>query len=60
MGVEMTITPNPKCPSCGQAMWLVRTVRAPHPADDEHVFECQGCKLTYLTEDHTPVSGEQA
>jgi hypothetical protein len=21
---------NPKCPSCGQGMWLTRTVTAPH------------------------------
>jgi hypothetical protein len=31
--------PNPKCPSCGTAMWLIRTVTAPHPADDQHVFQ---------------------
>jgi transposase-like protein len=54
------MTTNPKCPSCGHAMWLTRTVTAPHPADDQHVFQCQNCKLTYMTEDHTPVSGESA
>ena len=54
------MSPNPKCPSCGSAMWLIRTVTAPHPADDHHVFHCQHCKLTYMTEDHTPVSGPPA
>jgi transposase-like protein len=52
--------PNPKCPSCGTAMWLIRTRTAAHPADGQHVFECQRCKLTYMTEDHTPVSGHSA
>jgi hypothetical protein len=27
--------PNPKCPSCGTAMWLIRTVNAPHPSADQ-------------------------
>jgi len=48
---------NPKCPSCGYAMWLSRTVYGAHPAQDQHVFQCPYCKLTYLTDDHTPVNG---
>jgi len=51
------MSPNPKCPSYGQVMSSCRTVTARHPADDQHVFQCRHCKLTYMTEDHTPVNG---
>jgi len=50
------MSPNPNCPSCGRTMSLERVV-APYQVDDEHVFGCQFCKLTYMTEDHTPISG---
>jgi hypothetical protein len=51
---------NPKCPSCGQVMWLCRTVSAPHPADDQFVYQCRYCKLTYMTDGHTAVNGKPA
>jgi transposase-like protein len=51
------MTPNPKCPSCGHTMWQTRTVAARYPAADQHVFQCPLCELTYMTDDHTSVSG---
>ena len=32
----------PECKMCGELMEL-RTVRAPHPADDVQVFRCPYC-----------------
>jgi NAD-dependent SIR2 family protein deacetylase len=50
---------NPKCPSCGHAMWLSRTVYGAHPAQDHNVFQCPYCKITYMTHDHTGVNGHE-
>ena len=43
---------NPKCPNCGLPMTLKAT-----RADNHHTFECKGCKVTYMTEDHIPITG---
>jgi hypothetical protein len=32
----------PECKMCGGLMEL-QTVRAPHPADDQHLFRCPHC-----------------
>jgi predicted RNA-binding Zn-ribbon protein involved in translation (DUF1610 family) len=42
------------CPNCGQQMKLV--AEPPRP-DGHHVFECAGCGLVYMTEDHVPPNG---
>ena len=36
-------------------MVLRRVVRG--DAEGQHVFQCAACKLTYMTEDHVPISG---
>jgi len=46
--------PPPTCPNCGRPM----TVTAKR-AHNHNTFECKGCKVVYMTEDHTPVSGER-
>jgi uncharacterized protein YbaR (Trm112 family) len=46
---------NPDCPNCGHAMTLIRQPKLPQ---DHHTFECRSCKLVYMTEDHTPVTGK--
>jgi uncharacterized Zn finger protein len=33
----------PECKMCGELMEL-RIIRAPHPADDIHVFRCPYCR----------------
>jgi transposase-like protein len=45
---------NPNYPNCGRPMTLVTEVKRP---EDQHTFECSGCKVVYMTEDHTPVTG---
>jgi transposase-like protein len=45
---------NPICPNCGRPMTLVNR---PKRQDDQHTFECEGCKVVYMTDDHTPVTG---
>ena len=45
---------NPACPNCGRPMALISPPNGEH---DHHNFECSGCKVVYMTEDHTPVSG---
>jgi hypothetical protein len=32
----------PECKICGELLEL-KTIRAPHPADDVHVFRCPHC-----------------
>lgn len=51
---------DPKCPSCGHAMWLSRTISGDHPAQEQHVFQYSYCKVTYMTDDHTGVNGQHA
>ena len=46
---------NPTCPNCGQPMTLVSPPNGEH---DHHTFECRGCKVIYMTEDHIQVSGK--
>jgi hypothetical protein len=48
------MTANPTCPNCGRPMVL--TSRPMRP-EDLHAFECVGCGLVYLTDDHTPAAG---
>ena len=45
---------NPRCPNCGRSMTLIRDAGNPN---DQHTFECGGCKIIYMTEDHVPVAG---
>jgi hypothetical protein len=26
---------------------------------EEHVFECSGCGVVYMTEDHVPIAGNE-
>ena len=47
---------NPTCPNCGQPMALISPPNGDH---DHHTFECGGCKVAYMTEDHIPVSGKR-
>jgi uncharacterized protein YbaR (Trm112 family) len=46
---------DPTCPNCGQPMTLVSPPNGDH---DHHTFECKGCKVVYMTEDHIQVSGK--
>ena len=47
---------NPTCPNCGRPMTLVSPPDGDH---DHHTFECGGCKVAYMTEDHTQISGKR-
>jgi len=33
-------------------------IAEPKRPEDQHTFECDGCKIIYMTEDHTPTTGE--
>ena len=46
---------NPKCPNCGQTMILTRP--SPAASNEQHTFECEGCHLLFMTEDHQAISG---
>jgi transposase-like protein len=46
---------NPNCPNCGRPMALVAEPKRP---EDQHTFECKVCKVIYMTEDHTPTTGD--
>jgi transposase-like protein len=46
---------NPTCPNCGLPMTLIEK---PKRDQDHNTFECKGCKVIYMTEDHTRVSGK--
>jgi hypothetical protein len=45
---------NPKCPNCGLPMTLITEPKRP---EAQHTFECRGCKVIYMTDDHVPVTG---
>jgi hypothetical protein len=46
------------CPKCGRPMTLRRAHRAPHPADDEHVFHCPHCHVDYVVKGNMPTGRE--
>lgn len=39
-------------------MTLRRAYRAPHPADDEHMFHCPHCDLDYVVKGNMPTGHE--
>jgi transposase-like protein len=51
---EHALPENPKCPNCGRQM---RVVRQPSNPNELHTFECEGCHLLFMANDHEPVSG---
>ncbi len=48
----------PNCSKCGRPMTLRRAYRAPHPADDEHMFHCPHCDLDYVVKGNMPTGHE--
>ena len=34
-------------------------ISQPKRDQDHYTFECKGCKIVYMTEDHTQVSGKR-
>jgi hypothetical protein len=52
------MTKNPTCPNCGQPMTFVREGPSSTMCRDPHVFECMGCFVVLMTEDHETLAGE--
>lgn len=46
---------DPTCPNCGQPMTLMSPLKG---GGNHNRFECKGCKVVYMTEDHTQINGE--
>jgi hypothetical protein len=46
-----------RCPACGSQMALSRSVATADPQEQEHVFACMTCGVSYFTRDYIPVSG---
>jgi hypothetical protein len=51
---------NPTCPNCGRPMTFVREGRSSALCPDPHVFECMGCLIVLMTEDHETLAGTAA
>lgn len=47
---------DPKCPNCGRPMTLINK---PLREEAQHTFECKSCGVSYMTDDHTPITGAQ-
>lgn len=48
---------NPLCPNCGRTMAVARTIPAQGEDPEAHVFQCDLCQVSFITDDHVPVSG---
>jgi hypothetical protein len=47
---------NPKCPNCNRPMILIAK---PRWSGDPYTFECLGCGVVYMTDDHVPIPGNR-
>ena len=54
------MTKNPACPNCGRPMTFVREGPSSAMCRDPHVFECMGCLVVLMTEDHETLAGVAA
>jgi predicted RNA-binding Zn-ribbon protein involved in translation (DUF1610 family) len=45
-----------RCPACGAQMVLSGSIATADLQDQDHVFACTTCGLSYFTRDHIPVS----
>lgn len=48
---------NPECPICWRAMRFARSLPRVNGEAQVNVFECSYCKISFVTEDHLPISG---
>ena len=48
---------NPKCPNCNGRMRMVRRLSAKGEEPEVFSYECDSCRVGFITEDHLPVAG---